>query len=329
MSYEVSAGEWAHPHIGRLTQPAYTATRHEVGAGAPDTKPPGMAPGTRDDAAAAEGELTFWDFLDLVNPLQHIPVVSSIYRELTGDEIAAPMRTLGGFLFTGPLGFINGALNSIVEEASGRDIGETLFALFDDGEASTAEATSTDKGAPATSIQTAAPLVDPPPSEPPRSITRSIPAQETRLDGLAAPSGEAPAQGALNGTPALHAFLSDLRTAGEGVRTTATQSAVARSESPAAASPIGPAPAGRFYPLPKEAAGAAVNIGTSGPAAPRPGPPPARAELTQLPPAAMRAPASLAAAAPAADPSVAERMLQALEKYETMSQRRKSARQGG
>ena len=320
MSYEVSAGEWAHPHIGRLTQPAYTATRHEAGAG---------APGARDDAAAAEGELTFWDFLDLVNPLQHIPIVSSIYRELTGDEIAAPMRTLGGFLFTGPLGFINGALNGIVEEASGRDIGETLFALFDDGEASTAEASPTDKGAPATSIQTAAPLVDPPPSEPPRPIARSIPAQETRLDGLAAPGDEAPAQGALNGTPALHAFLSDLRTAGEGVRTTATQSAVARSESPAAASPIGPAPPGRFYPLPKEAAGAAVNIGASGPAAPRPGPPPARAELPQLPPAAMRAPASLAAAAPAADPSVAERMLQALEKYETMSQRRKSARQGG
>lgn len=323
MSYEVSAGEWAHPHIGRLTQPAYTATRHEAGAG---------APGARDDAAAVEGELTFWDFLDLVNPLQHIPVVSSIYRELTGDEIAAPMRTLGGFLFTGPLGFINGALNGIVEEASGRDIGETLFALFDDGEASTAEASSTDKGAPATTIQTAAPLIDPPSSEPPRPIARSIPAQETRLDGLAAPGDEAPAQGALNGTPALHAFLSDLRTAGEGVRTTAVQSAVARSESPAAASPIGPAPPGRFYPLPKKAAGAAVNIGASGPAAPRPGPPPA--ELPQLPPAAMPAPASLAAAAPAADPptadpSVAERMLQALEKYETMSQRRKSARQGG
>jgi hypothetical protein len=47
MSYEVSAGEWAHPHIGRLTQPAYTATRHEAGAGAPDTEPPDMAPGTR------------------------------------------------------------------------------------------------------------------------------------------------------------------------------------------------------------------------------------------------------------------------------------------
>jgi hypothetical protein len=264
-----------------------------------------------------------------VNPLQHIQVVSSIYRELTGDEIAAPMRTLGGFLFTGPLGFINGALNGIVEEASGRDIGETLFALFDDSEASTAEAASTDKGAPATSIQAAAPLVDPPPSEPPRSITRSIPAQETRLDDLAAPGDEAPAQGALNGTPALHAFLSDLRTAGEGVRTTATQSAVARSESPAGALPIGPAPPGRFYPLPKETTGAAVNIGSTRPATPRPGPPPARAELSQLPPTAVRPPASVTAAAPTADPSVAERMLQALEKYETMAQRRKAAKQGG
>jgi len=334
MSYEVSAGEWAHPHIGRPTQPAYTATRREAGAGAPEARPPDMAPGTRDDAAAAEDELTFWDFLDLVNPLQHIPVVSSIYRELTGDEIAAPMRTLGGFLFTGPLGFINGALNGIVEEASGRDIGESLFALFDGGEASTAAAASPDKGAPATSVQAAAPLADPPPSEPPRPTVRSTPAHETQLDGLAAPGGEAPAQGALNGTPALRAFLSDLKTAGEGVRTTAASSAAARSASPAAASPTGPAPPGRFYPLPKETTGAAVNIRASGPAAPRPGPPPARAELSQLPPTAVRPPASLTAAAPTADPptadpSVAERMLQALEKYETMAQRRKAAKQGG
>jgi hypothetical protein len=334
MSYEVSAGEWAHPHIGRLSQPAYSATRREAGTGAPDTRPPDMAPGARDDDAAAEGELTFWDFLDLVNPLQHIPVVSSIYRELTGDEIAAPMRTLGGFLFTGPLGFINGALNGIVEEASGRDIGENFFALFDGGEASIAAAPSTDKEAPATSIQAAAPLADPPPNEPPRPVVRSIPTQETRPDGLAAPGGEAPAQGALNGTPALRAFLSDLRMAGEGVRTTAAPSTVAQSASPAVASPIASARPGRFYPLPRETAGAAVNIRASGPAAPRPGPPPARAELPQLPPTAARPPASLTAAAPtadppAADPSVAERMLQALEKYETMAQRRKAAKQGG
>src|SRR3954464_5938704 len=29
-------------------------------------------------------DMDFWDFVDIVNPLQHIPVVSTIYRELTG-----------------------------------------------------------------------------------------------------------------------------------------------------------------------------------------------------------------------------------------------------
>ncbi|MGB6086494.1 MAG: hypothetical protein WBF74_07845, partial [Parvibaculum sp.] len=33
------------------------------------------------------GEFGFSDFLDVINPLQHIPIVSSIYRELTGDEL--------------------------------------------------------------------------------------------------------------------------------------------------------------------------------------------------------------------------------------------------
>ena len=30
---------------------------------------------------------TFSDLMDIINPLQHIPVVSSIYRSLSGDEI--------------------------------------------------------------------------------------------------------------------------------------------------------------------------------------------------------------------------------------------------
>ncbi|MDP6473864.1 MAG: hypothetical protein QF894_03030 [Alphaproteobacteria bacterium] len=29
----------------------------------------------------------FDDFLDLINPLQHIPIISTIYREITGDTI--------------------------------------------------------------------------------------------------------------------------------------------------------------------------------------------------------------------------------------------------
>jgi hypothetical protein len=43
MSYEVSAGEWAHPRIGRHAQPAYSATRNQVSAAVPGAGPPGLA----------------------------------------------------------------------------------------------------------------------------------------------------------------------------------------------------------------------------------------------------------------------------------------------
>ncbi|MGC2854806.1 hypothetical protein ACM64Y_04970 [Novispirillum sp. DQ9] len=82
-------------------------------------------------APAAEGdELSFWDFLDVINPLQHIPVVSTIYRELTGDQIRAPARIAGGALFGGVIGLAAAAADMALKEASGRDAGEHVMALF-------------------------------------------------------------------------------------------------------------------------------------------------------------------------------------------------------
>jgi len=51
-----------------------------------------------------EDGLTFRDLIDLVNPLQHIPVLSTVYRKLTGDTIDPAMRVAGGALFGGPIG---------------------------------------------------------------------------------------------------------------------------------------------------------------------------------------------------------------------------------
>lgn len=48
--------------------------------------------------------LQFRDLLDIVNPLQHIPGVSQVYRKLTGDEIKPAMALAGGALFGGPIG---------------------------------------------------------------------------------------------------------------------------------------------------------------------------------------------------------------------------------
>lgn len=38
----------------------------------------------------------FGDLIDIVNPLQHVPIVSWAYRALTGDTIAPAAKVLGG-----------------------------------------------------------------------------------------------------------------------------------------------------------------------------------------------------------------------------------------
>ncbi len=48
--------------------------------------------------------LTFRDVLDLVNPLQHIPLVGNLYRRMSGDILDPAIRVAGGALFGGPIG---------------------------------------------------------------------------------------------------------------------------------------------------------------------------------------------------------------------------------
>ncbi len=71
---------------------------------------------------------SFGDLVDLINPLQHIPIISNIYRSVTGDQIAAGPRMLGGGLFGGPIGLAASMANMAVEEATGKDVGGHILA---------------------------------------------------------------------------------------------------------------------------------------------------------------------------------------------------------
>jgi len=73
----------------------------------------------------------FDDFLDLINPLQHIPIISTIYREITGDTISQGARILGGAIFGGPLGFAAALGNAVVKQVADKDVGELALSLFD------------------------------------------------------------------------------------------------------------------------------------------------------------------------------------------------------
>lgn len=68
--------------------------------------------------------VTFGDLIDIINPLQHLPLVSTMYRELTGDTLSPGPRLVGSSLFFGPIGFASALANVFVEDETGKDIGE-------------------------------------------------------------------------------------------------------------------------------------------------------------------------------------------------------------
>lgn len=73
---------------------------------------------------------TFFDFLDIVNPLQHIPVVNTIYRSLTGDQIDPGSKIAGGTVFGGPFGTVLAGVDVAVEHGTGKDIADHAMAFF-------------------------------------------------------------------------------------------------------------------------------------------------------------------------------------------------------
>jgi hypothetical protein len=49
------------------------------------------------------------DMIDIINPLQHIPIVSNLYQSATGDTIGSVAMIVGGAIFGGPLGALTSA----------------------------------------------------------------------------------------------------------------------------------------------------------------------------------------------------------------------------
>jgi hypothetical protein len=72
----------------------------------------------------------FADFLDIINPLQHIPIVATIYRNLSGDQIGAAPRVIGGGLWGRIGGLVTGVANALIEWWSGKDIGDHVYAAM-------------------------------------------------------------------------------------------------------------------------------------------------------------------------------------------------------
>ena len=85
---------------------------------------------TNDNGLFGKDGFTFFDFLDIINPLQHIPVISTIYRSITGDQIDPGSRIAGASLFGGPLGGALASMNVAIKHKTGLDIVEHSVTFF-------------------------------------------------------------------------------------------------------------------------------------------------------------------------------------------------------
>jgi hypothetical protein len=79
--------------------------------------------------------MTFRQVLSALNPLQYLPVIGTIYRAVTGDQIPETLRTVGsivvGALTGGPIGAAIGAGIAVVEKITGIDmdkVGQSMLA---------------------------------------------------------------------------------------------------------------------------------------------------------------------------------------------------------
>jgi hypothetical protein len=68
---------------------------------------------------------TFGDMLEIINPLQHLPVVSHFYRAETGNNIPAIAKVIGGGLLGGVVGAVGAAAVSVLEGVMGEPILQT------------------------------------------------------------------------------------------------------------------------------------------------------------------------------------------------------------
>ncbi|MCC7035974.1 MAG: hypothetical protein IT560_01580 [Alphaproteobacteria bacterium] len=85
------------------------------------------------EKSAFESFLSFLGaIIDVINPLQHIPVISTIYRNITGDEINPLARVAGDALYGGAIGAAVGIVDVAVESKTGKDIGGNVMAMLTD-----------------------------------------------------------------------------------------------------------------------------------------------------------------------------------------------------
>lgn len=74
----------------------------------------------------------FGDILDIINPLQHLPLVGWAYRHVTGDTIKPVSAMVGGAIFGGGIGLLSSAVQQALINHQEESEGKTTLAMGQD-----------------------------------------------------------------------------------------------------------------------------------------------------------------------------------------------------
>ncbi len=283
-----------------------------VGVDAPQSQvQPAPASTVNQSAPAGHQGFTFSDILDVINPLQHLPVIGTVYRELTGDTISPAARVAGDALYGGIWGLASSVANELVEGETGKDIGSHIWAtLFGD-----------DDDKPANPLGNS-------PSETASAATVTVPAASAPVAAAAAysraPALLAPA--AMSSAPAEPTpFFEKLQGAAHASHSVPLSTSIHVGNGTHAPVSMGPPTAG----APATTTASAQTAPTTGATVTNPGSN-ATSPTSLLPPPQNVAPQSPSATGSAVPPAllsgnIPDQMMKALDKYKAMAQQQNAS----
>jgi hypothetical protein len=282
---------------------------------APD--PGGAGPAAATSHAWKDGSFSFHDVLDTLNPLQHLPVISTLYRWVTGDEPGNVASIVGDTLYGGPIGLGVGLLTAAFKAETGKDPGEMVASAItgeDDGQLLSGAATA-QTAAPVTAAATSAPAATATAAATPPAATADATSTAASATAAEVPVISA-AQPLVVSSAAPHPFLPLFRSPPPVAAAAESSSATGSPEQGFLAQSA--AYRRSLYGQPHTAP---IPLQLTGPQQSFAAPP--------RPPAALPAPASSSATLPPNVPAdIPQRMMEALDKYARMKQQQEQQQRG-
>lgn len=72
----------------------------------------------------------FHHLLDVINPLQHLPIIGTLYRAITGEHIGPVEKVMGDTLYGGLWGAASSVADLAFEGVTGKSLEDTVLGWF-------------------------------------------------------------------------------------------------------------------------------------------------------------------------------------------------------